>query len=408
MSDDDRKPRINRTNSSVFPGATYAAGYADSYGNPYLNVGGQSGPTTNDPRSQYNPYLSPYDQNQGTGPADERGRTRTGPAPSTNGTFYDYLLGEVAQRQRISGAGRTVNGAPTDLGEDGVPTQRYQSDAVTAGASSVYDPLGLDIDPDGVFRFDRGAPLNPATGDRTGLANSRGVYGSADSLDRQLTPGQTTPTGTNENYLTISAGVLWLRQLSVRDPAAYNKLVVLLRNAGYGNLPNEDAALPLNGYTQLVGAAFAYAANDLAQANAAGDGRTLLEYLTDRGQGYADYLAQQEADQKAAEAYQPVDRKYQDPSTLRAAAKAAAVDALGRKLTDAEEARFEAAYRAQEENFYNGIDQAGEAKGVFRGYAPDVAGQVNDYIEGDQFATERAANSIGEYAQVFQRLVGLG
>lgn len=336
------------------------------------------------------------------------GENRGSGAGRGTGSFYERVLNETAVRARISAPGQTVNGVLVGtIGEaNEAETEQIGANAQT---SSVFGPLNLsDIDPNGQFLFDRAAPINPATGERTGLAQSRGVFGSADSLERQLTPGVTTTSGTNENIMTISAGVLWLRNLAARDKAAYNKLVVLLRNAGYGTLSSNDAELPLNGYSQQVGVAFALAANDLAQANSGGDGRTLMEYLTERGQGYADFLAQEEADAAAADAYVPVERQFQDPATLRASAKAAAIEALGRKLTDEEEARFEAAFRARENAFYDQLDSARENETRFAAFAPDVSGQVNEFIDGDEFETERAANSIGEFSQVFMRMMGVG
>lgn len=332
------------------------------------------------------------------------GGNRGSGAGTGSGSFYERVLNETALRSRISAPGQTVNGVLVTGGE-ATEAQTGQINA-NAQTSSVFGPLNLsDIDPNGQFLFDRAAPINPETGERTGLAQSRGVYGSADSLERQLTPGADTKPGSNQNIMTISAGVLWLRNLAARDRTAYNRLVVMLRDAGYLN--GSDEELPLNGYSQGVGAAFAYAANDLAHANQGGDERTLMEYLGDRGQAYADYLAQQEADRAAEEAYQPVERQYQDPATLRAAVKEAAIAALGRKLTDEEEARFEAAFRARENDFYDQLDTARENETQFAAYAPDVSGQVDDFIEGDEFQTEAAAKRIGEYATGFMRMMGL-
>jgi hypothetical protein len=342
------------------------------------------------------------------GRTDNGGGNRGSGAGTGTGSFYEAVLNESALRSRISGPAQTVNGVT--VGTLGEASEEESTRILeNAQSASVFGPLNLGdaVDPNGQFVFDRAAPLTDvATGERTGLAQTRGVYGSADSLERQLTPGSDTNSGTNENIMTVSAGVLWLRNLAARDKAAYNKLVVMLRNAGY--LTGDDEALPLNGYSQQAGVAFALAANDLAHAYQGGDTRTLMEYLTERGQGYADFLAQEEADAAAADAYVPVERQYTDPATLRASAKAAAVEALGRKLTDEEEARFEAAFRAQEDTFYNQLDTARENETRFAAYAPDVTGQVSDFIDGDEFETERAANKIGELSQVFMQMMGLG
>lgn len=383
---DDNRPRITRT-TSLFPGAR-ASGSART---SFSNVGG----------SAYQPSprrATPYEQ--AIGRFQEQTYPRSGEKPAapaaTGGSFYrQFLEDQLSQGSRL--AQNISASSTTDIG------------ATAEQTASIFGPLDVSsVDPTTQFLFDRAAPINPETGSRTGVLESRGVFGSADSLERQIPAGQTVTTGANENRMTIAAGVLWLRNLAARDTTAYNKLVVLLRNAGYGSLSSNDAELPLNGYSQQVGVAFALAANDVAQAGQGGDNRTLLEYLTDRGKSYADFIAQEQADQAAAEAARtgPLSREYQDPATLRAAAKDAAVSALGRKLTDEEEARFEAAFRAKEDSFYDAIDKARADQGVYRGYQPDVAGQVDDFLDGPQFETEAAANRIGEYANVFLNLIG--
>lgn len=439
MPDDDNRPRITRT-TSVFPRTP-----AEELRNPYWQ-----GPV------QPPGYRRPIRETA----INDRGIARSVPAglqPSRNepGLFFipappggrasRNIMDEIPEGfefvraeaggilVRRKGSARPTQTTPTSSGrrtndsfyrdflDDQVGSGRpdrlrpiIEAETTTdIGVSeeqltSVASPLDMaSVDPNATFLFDRGGIIDPETGRRTGVLASRGVFGSADSLERQLPAGQDVRTGTNENVMTISAGVLWLRNLAARDKDAYNRLVVLLRNAGYGNLPDDDAALPLNGYTNQVGAAFALAANDLAQAGQGGDTRTLLEYLTDRGQGYADYLAQQEADRAAAEEYQPIDRQYQDPTAVKAAAKAAAVEALGRALTDEEEARFEAHFRAQEDALYDAIDAAGEAETAFRGYAPDLSAQADAFVD-ENFDQEAFTNRVGQYAQSFMRLMGVG
>lgn len=372
MSNDDRRPRISRTSSLA-------------------------------PRGEYQRPSSRFAQ------------------PSILGEFQPPTKRAVEAAKREAGkqVDRKKSAANfySRYGED-PPRQRSLQSAIERDSTTNIDadPSQVEsvasvlssVNPGSQFLFDRGMPIDPLSGDRSPVLQSRGVFGSADSMERKLPAGQDVRSGKNENLMTISAGVLWLRNLASRDPAAYNKLVVLLRNANYGSLPDDDQALPLNGYTNQVGAAFALAANDLAQAGQGGDGRTLLEYLTQRGQGYADLLAQKEADKLAEEAYVPVERNYQDPATLRSAAKEAAREALGRKLTDEEEARFEAAFRARENAFYDALDTAREGETKFAAYAPDARGQVDEFIDGDEFATERAATRVSEYSQVFMQMMGVG
>lgn len=325
-------------------------------------------------------------------------------APTPSGFYTQFLNDQLSRRgpdgttlPPLAGTSTAVNGVLLD---PSAPAKDQQTQIATNGqASSVFGPLNLqNILPDSLFLFDHRAPIDPATGQDDQRQAAALFLKQAKSSDPSVPA--------SENMMTISAGVLFLRNLAARDKAAYNQMVVLLRNAGYGSLPQNDAELPLNGYSQQVGAAFAYAANDLAQANQGGDQRDITQYLIDRGQGYADYVKQQAADAAIKAQYQPVDRKYQDPSTLRLAAKSAAETALGRKLSAAEEAKFEAAYRAKEDTFYNQIDAAGRAHQSFSGYAPDTMGQANDFIQGDQFQQEATANRIGTYAQSFIKLMG--
>lgn len=315
----------------------------------------------------------------------------------------------AAWAQRIADTVRndsiSMNGVIANLGDEPGAALQERNGQIQAIQAGMGD-LGSAAESEIPFIMSYGSVVDPLTLARTGVQNARGNYMSADSMDRAMAAGSLDPgnleSGKNTNYMSLGAGLAWLRKLSVTDKAAYNHMVVLLRNANYGNLPDEDKALPLNGWDRRVAQAFLEAAGDLAQANDAGDERDLIPFLEDRGKGYADLLAQQEAEKHA-----PVDREYQDPATIAAAAREEAKRVLGRKLTDAEEAQLQGHFRGLEDAFYDKADAAKASDGSFSGYRPDTTGQVDDFLQGDEYTTERQQRLVGQYAQEFMRMMGV-
>lgn len=317
--------------------------------------------------------------------------------PGSDDWFGDYIEDQLpphyVERQ-------TLNAERWDGTADGAAAGHE-----AAEAASIFAPLDTNLNPNATFVFEYGAPMtNLETGKRDiGSPFHDGFFSDLGSV---FLPGANAGgklPKNNTNMMSVAGVVKWLRGLSVRDKGAYNKLIVMLRNAGYINGADEE--LPLNGYSTDAGIAIATAANDLSQANEAGDTRSLMDYLTDRGKGLADYLAEQEADQAKEDQYKPIDRQYQDPASIRAAAYDAARAAIGRKLTDEEEARFEAAFRGRENSFYDQLDTARQNETKFAAYAPDVAGQADAFIGGDDFDTERVAERIRQYGEAFLGLM---
>lgn len=304
--------------------------------------------------------------------------------------------------------GRTVadDGTITSTAANGktvTDTTSYSARVAKAqgAASSTFGALNqADIDPAAQFVMSYGAAnaVDPLTSGRQTSGNQDLRKGGTNASQR--TDAQRNAASPSQNMMTISGGVQWFKKLSVSDPAAYNQLVVQLRNAGYINA-SQDSDLPLNGYTRVAAEAFALATSDLAQSNDAGDTRSLTDWLTARGQGYADASSQQNA-------YKPVDRTYEDPAAVAAAAKDAAIKALGRKLTDEESARFEAAFRGKENAFYDQVDAAGRSKTAAQVAQPNLTGQVDAMLEDPQYDTERGANLIGQYATSFMQMMGAG
>lgn len=319
---------------------------------------------------------------------------------------YDRDVSATIGREAGEGGATMVPGRNGEMVQD-TTSYRARVTAQQSRATSIFNGLGLsDIAEMGnsTFILSQGAvEVDATTGGRLAAGDQDLRVGARNSSQR---PSSQKPQG--ENRLTVSGGLSWFRKLAVEDRAAYNSLVIQLRNAGY--MGGEDHDLPLNGYTRAAGEAFAYAAADLADATREGDRRTLLQYLTDRGQGYLDYEAQQAADEAEANAepeYQPVDRSYTDPEAVKQTAKEAAIAALGRKLTDEEEARFQAAFRGKEDGYYDAIDGAGRAKTAARVADPNLGAQAEAFIGGDEYDTERAGQALGNYAQVFQRMMGV-
>jgi hypothetical protein len=437
------KPKITRTNS-VFPGAS-ASGSARTSGPADLHF--VATPRHADPAKYVPPGYEfvrttvggilvrrkPSASGPGAAGRPSSAAPTAGPGDFFGGFIEDQVPGASADGRpapgqqsrvgkRITGEFASLNGVTTPTAESGYkPSEQEQqrSDQIASATTSIYSGLNLEDIPDLPFIFNYGAvptfTPNPKSPDGldysvTGVLESRGVYGSADTLEHYNPPGTTVDVGKQANQVTISAASVWLRKLAATDKDAYNQLVVLLRNAGY--LSGDDSELPLNGWTFTVAKQFATAAFDLANANAGGDTRDLYTYLKDRGQGYADLQAQKEKEQNPP--FQPTERRYEDPATLAAAAKSAAIDALGRKLTPQEEARFEAAFKAQYDAAYDQIDAVGRrqhdnpdqsipgARVTF----PDIQGQTDAFLNQDEFVPEHQARLMGQYVQSFLDLIG--
>lgn len=263
-------------------------------------------------------------------------------------------------------------------------------------AAAVFSGLNLSaIEPSQKFVMSYGADqtIDPATGEKV-IPQVNDNMNSNRRHQEQTTP----PPKPTQNLMTIQEGVRWLQQLSVKDPAAYNQMVVKLRNASY--LSGKDEDLPLNGWSTTVGQAFAYAAQDLAGASNAGETRTMNEWLDARGKTFADSMAQ-------ADVYHPVDRHYTDPAALAATARSAAEQLLGRSLTDAEAARFSAHFKGLEDANYNAIDAAGRAKGSATVTDPNAAGQAEAFVRSPEFNADRSKQLVGTYMDAFKSLMGL-
>lgn len=266
-----------------------------------------------------------------------------------------------------------------------VPQNTAQRTFILSQGPGGLAPTGIDM-----------ASLSNRQDNRQDLQlGPRGEYGNQ--------PINSPQTQNARQYMSLQDAVQWFANLAATDKPAYNNMVAQLNRAGYfsstpGNyLPTN--ALPLNGFSFPAGEAFARAALDLSVANAGGDNSDMLTWLQSRSQGYEDYL-------KSGAGFVPQSRAYQDPATLAASAKGAAQSALGRNLTPAEEAAFEAHFRQLENTGYDQRDasdrsrQIAQATGDTAGAGggsytlPDTTGQADQYVNGSpQFAQEKAGYS---------------
>lgn len=438
MSDDKKKssgssrtPRITRTHS-VMPASSSTR--ADPATSTYVDADGRKRYATPGPERRRNGsltgrYIQPDGRITWGKDGEEVGnvdpRKYTPPDRSERPSRLNYAQMVEQSRQHsvtVDGAavdpadrhksvqeslGRTVadDGTVTWTGADGktvTDTVSYAARVAKAqgAASSTFGALNMaDISPSAQFVMSYGAAnaVDPLTSGRQHSGNQDLRAGARNASQR--TDAERNAANPSQNMMTIAGGVQWFKKLSVTDPGAYNQLVVQLRNAGYLNGKDED--LPLGGYSRVAAEAFAMATSDLAQSNNAGDTRSLPDWLTARGQGFLDAAAEQDV-------YKPVDRTFEDPAAVAAAAKEAAIKALGRKLTDAEEARFETAFRGKENAFYDQIDAAGRAKTAAQVAQPNLSGQVDAFIDAPQYDTERGAKLIGDYASSFMQMMGAG
>jgi hypothetical protein len=238
----------------------------------------------------------------------------------------------------------------------------------------------------------------------TGMTPRTGAY-SPNAWGDHSASANVVSNGTSQ--MTIAEGLQWMVNLSQQNPGAYNELVKQLKHAGYfGTNPGDMIG---GNYSEQAGLGFVKAMKDLS----------VVQQSTGAATSMDDFLAGKTAavKQAAGDLYQPVNRDYTDPGTLMATAKTAAEDAIGRNLTPAELAQFEAHFRAQQTSYYNSVDASGkaqvEAKAVGESapgsaaVAPSADGQANALLQGDQFGQQRANYGVEQYTQALGQLFGV-
>lgn len=277
-------------------------------------------------------------------------------------------------------------------------TASWQTDYGTNYGQTLYDILNLPSNPvqnsatvftsnisDQTAHLDRwGDPVNPAYGNR---------YGN------QAT---TQTIGVQQ---TVSAGLEWLRDLSVNHKEEYNSWLVKLYDANY--LSKND--LTFNVYTSKVAQAFVHAAYDTAAVNAKEDGSGAIVTLGDN----LDAIAQGRAAAglgAGASKQKPgnVDR-YTDPDAVKEALRTSAQSILGRSLTDQEQAALVGKYHGIESawNASQNAAAAQQAAGsdVSVTAQPNVTDSGAQMIRG-QFSTEAAAQRAGQYMELMRSMFG--
>jgi hypothetical protein len=221
------------------------------------------------------------------------------------------------------------------------------------------------------------------------------VYGPGDHSQSANT------VSSAKNQMTVAQGVQWFLNLSVQHPDLYKHLVDQLKATHYITPYTGDQVY--GGYSSAAAEGMAKAMADLAQVNTTPGGANVA---------LADFLAQkQQAAQDQASATAPkATRNYQDPATLSYTAKQAAQAALGRALTPNEEAAFEKSFRAKENSYYD----SGRRRPTPRRRRPGSWASPGrprahprrtprvrrrQYVQGDQFGSERNAYSALEFVK---------
>lgn len=207
---------------------------------------------------------------------------------------------------------------------------------------------------------------------------------------------QNAPTTVN-NMMTLAGGVTWFRSLAQTDKGLYNEMVDLLMGAGY---LSEDAARH-DVYTLDAGKALAWAGTELSENSKAGYDGDLRTFLQQVAQSRQDMTAATKGRD-----YQPGPRSYTDPEDLKATAREAARQILGRSLSDTELAAFTGRFRGLEDAMYDKVDAAGSSgAGGARVTDPNPGGQAEAMLMDPKYNTERARQLTGSYMDAFHSLI---
>jgi hypothetical protein len=321
---------------------------------------------------------------------------------------YVWVNGQLSRIVGFDAQGQPIinyeGGGLRTTGKDGKVTNDPTKPAQNQTAFGAL-PSNSTLNGASIFTMSSGPAdiFNGQTQAGDGFGGATPTYGSGDH-------SQSANTVSNaRSQMTVAQGVQWFLNLAVQHKDQYQHLVDMLHTAKY--LTDAQWASARGGYSSDAAQQFALAAMDLAQVNTTEGGANL---------GLFDFLDQKAKDSQAtaAAAVQPVTRAFQDPATLKYAARQAAQNVLGRNLTPAEEAAFESQFRGKENAYYDNVDatnqaQVGAQAAGTRGPAnsvpqPDTTGQADSFVQGDQFANQRNGYSMLEYVKAFQDLLGNG
>jgi hypothetical protein len=223
------------------------------------------------------------------------------------------------------------------------------------------------------------------------------------------------PTGRQgqATQMTLAGALSWLKNLASRNRDEYNYIARLLVESGYIG-PEQ---VRYGSYTNEVAAAFLQSVIDVSiinQDDHVGQATTWMNHIDSLIEGA--YESGNEAGGAGGggggDAQPPLRRDvFSDESTLRAVITNAARNALGRSLTDAEEAAFVSEFRGAEQQWN---DQSFAAEmATFNGSPSTVTDAPNPGVAADNFidshhSTESNAQAFGSYMGVLRRMVGLG
>jgi hypothetical protein len=236
---------------------------------------------------------------------------------------------------------------------------------------SAYGALD-EVDPSASFVM-----TNFRLGDKAENLGQNGIGGLLPNLLNAAATG-------GQNVMTIDGGLRWLVNLSTKDPEAYSAMIDKLVGAGY--LTQAQALAAGGRWNSDVGNAFAKAAMELAVVNTTPEGSrtTLDQWLSSKAAAGAGSAAA-----GTTAAYEPMTRSYTDPESVKAAAKAAAEQTLGRRLTPEEEDELVTHFRSLEDGMFDAIDaQQGKGGGSYT--QPQVTGQVDAYLDSGPREQEQA------------------
>jgi hypothetical protein len=214
--------------------------------------------------------------------------------------------------------------------------------------------------------------------------------------------------------MTLAGALSWLRNISATNKDQYNYIVALLVQSRY--LSDDDARL--NTYTNEVAAAFLQSVIDVHFVNSdqgAGAQTTWFDHIDQIIAGIEESGLGGDGTSGGGggAAPEPPTRlnRYTDEMTVREAVTAAARNALGRSLTDAEEAAFVSSFRSLEDKWNDDVFSSQIAQ--FNGQetsitdAPNPGLAAQDFVE-SQHQPEANSQAFGSYMGVLRRMVGLG
>jgi hypothetical protein len=328
-------------------------------------------------------------------------------------TSPTYSAGDAFGRRGTSGGGG-LNFTSNGTGGGGSFASRHP----TAGDDDPWE-VGTIGEP-GSAVYDMGAILFDVLSlPGTAGAGEDGRYGTEDDTDG-IGPEDvftwSIDDGTRQGrvvQMTMAGALSWLRNLAATSRDEYNYIARLLVESGYLS----EGDVRYNSYTNDVAGAFLQSVIDVYFVNAdegAGATTTWFNHIDSLIEGAeASGTGVDGAGGGGGDIPEPPSRldRFTDEMTVREAVAQAARTALGRSLTDAEEAAFVSQFRTLEQGWNDQQYEASLAQ--FEGRATSVTDAPNPLLAADNFVEtahqpEANAQSFGSYMGVLRRMVGLG